>query len=404
MTTPPAASPLRAWLMRAAAILFGVLMAYLVIEALFRVQVVAYNLPENLQAVLRDVRAVPWADGRIVPPSLLRPDNYFGTAVRPGAVDDRQLANTGVQFNVTTLNWLDPNSHMGFRVDRPEWQPRWPVDAVIVGDSFSFCFVEWPDCFSEVLARDHNLSIVNLGVPATGSVGHQRVLDTFGLPYEPRIVIWQWYGNDFNDDYDLAVLSGEVKGPPPAPANRVYPDQPLARWLYEHSAIYALARTVALIPNPDNIPRNRIQQGSLDLYYGQQDTFNNFSFEGEPVQSGWPMSQQAILAARDQLAGGGSQLVIVLVPAKEETYQPLLEPALGGDWFSQVSEGRHKMLEFCQQEDLLCLDLTDELSRFAEQGEQVYWPTDIHLNARGNQIAADAIWRFIEEHGLLAQN
>jgi hypothetical protein len=390
-------------LARTAAVLFGLLAGWLLLEALLRIGYRA--LPTLIQETLRDVRITPFTETRIMPPALWRADNYFGSVSRPGAVNELQASSSSVMIHVTTTNWLDPQSHVGFRVDSPDWEPRWPVDAVVVGDSFTFCFSELEDCWVQMLDRDYGMSVVNLGQVATGSTSHLRILQTFGMPYEPRVVIWQWYCNDYNDDYGLAILSGtlpaDTYGGVPT---QTEPDKPILQWLYRYSAVYAIM--YALTNSQDELETFQTQvdpyhvrDGAIDITFGRP---YNLSYDmSNPKQEyGWESTQGALEEARDLVAEKNTPMVIVVIPAKEEVYRKLTEPYLGEDGIEMVSEGRLRLLEFCEKEGLICLDMTPVLTARAEAGEMVYYSDDIHLNEAGNALLAETLWQLLVEKGL----
>ncbi len=95
-----------------------------------------------------------------------------------------------MHFTVTTETlW---GSRAAFRT-RQELVDR-HVDAVAVGDSFTFCFTDENDCWVQRLGQLTDRNIINLGITSTGSVSHQRVLASFGMPLKPPLVIWQWFG------------------------------------------------------------------------------------------------------------------------------------------------------------------------------------------------------------------
>jgi hypothetical protein len=394
------ASPVRVWAERISLMLIGLLMGVIGAEVMLRLM--AYKLPVNLQLALQDVKMTPFGDTPVIRPSILRQDNYFGMITRPGAVDLIQYANAGVTQRVTTINWLDPNSHVGFRVPSTDWQPRWPVDVVAVGDSFTYCITEWEDCWVERLSSDYGLSVVNLGTPATGSVSHQRMLDTFGLAYEPRIVVWQWFGNDSFDDYWLSVYSGEiVPENNPLPPERVLSDFLPARFVQENSALYAIAYSLITSPSPGYVSKYHVQDGDLSLDFGTSDGAAAFDMGNAENTYGWERTKQAIIAARDELSARDIALVIVLIPTKEEVYEKWTRPVLGDEQMDMAPVGRRMMIEFCAEEKLACLDMTDALLEHSSKAEQIYWVTDFHLNPAGNKIVADALYDYLGELGLL---
>jgi len=391
----------RVWAGRLALVVAGLVIGLLLVEVLLRVTARMGLLPITLHDTLSDVRLVPWSDETVVPPQLVRTDSYFGSISRQADHYLWEVGGHAAILDLTTYNWLDPKSHVGFRVPDTSWQPRWPVDAVVVGDSFTFCFVTYPECWVSKLQSDYGLSMVNLGLPATGSVSHERVLDTFGLAYKPRIVLWQWWGNDSYEDTLLYAIQhpkpdkgGEVPGPCTTPSS-------LQRWLDTYSALGAMTHGLGCAVDPLAVDPYHVTSGAINLTFGSVWFRVPLDMSTKENKKGWPMTQDALLAANQMANGIGAKLVIVLIPAKEEVYQKLTEPYLGAQNLAIYSEGRNMMLGLCKTRGLTCFDVTPVLTQHANAGEQVYWPSDIHLNPAGNAILAQAVDDFLKAQGLV---
>jgi SGNH hydrolase-like domain, acetyltransferase AlgX len=397
----------RKWLGPAAAILFGVAAAWLLIEVLVRVAGVGGILPINLQSALRDVRVTPWSSATIVPPALMEPDDVFGTIVRPGFVDELQVASTGVTFHATTANPGSPESALGFRVPSPGWQATPPVDAIALGDSFTFCWTEYQDCWVTRLTADYGLQVANLGVPNTGSVSHLRVLTTNGLAYHPRVVIWQWYGNDAADDWAMqkggALDQGldvapdtalEATSPPPGAAASTRSQ------LRNYSALAAIIDRLARPPDVGITPRYHYNSAGLSLSFWYDVFPITFDMSQARNQTGWELSQEAILRAQSLAASAQSRLLIVIIPTKEIVYRDITSRFVSADQLAMLDTSRQAMLAFCADKKLWCLDATPNLTQHAQQGEQVYWPEDLHLNPAGNHILADAVADALRQEGI----
>jgi hypothetical protein len=407
-------STLRLWLGRTFAVLLGLIFALLLLEVFLRVATPLLPLP--LQLRLRQVKVTPFSEPPLDVNEKWWVDPYFGVVAGVNTSNRYQQVGPTI-VHLIAINWLDPNSNIGFRVPSANWQPRWPVDAVVVGDSFTFCVTEYADCWVQRLDTDHGLSVVNLGQYTTGSLSHQRLLETFGLPYEPRLVIWQWYGNDFNDDYGLARLGQAAGATKPKPAY-VEPDtkpqsvtldnplSPVMRWLRVNSATWhvlspALTSVQRTAAGQDlSLFPYQIHDGNIDFAYGNQYTRLSWDLSNPNNRQGFAITRQAILETRDKLALTHTPLIIVLIPTKEEVYRPWVEKQLGSAWLDTLTEGRFKMLDFCREENLLCLDATPNLIAHANQRELVYWPNDAHLNPLGNHILSDAVWDFLTRQGL----
>jgi hypothetical protein len=406
---PQQKNSLKGWLARLGAVLFGLLLAWLLLEILLRL--VTPILPPLIQAHIEQVRTTPFSP---LPPAatpFYRRDAYFGMIARQDASNSYQLEQNGTKaFRETTINWLDPNSQVGFRVPSKDWQPRWPVDAVVVGDSFSFCITDYADCWVQRLDTDHGLSVVNLGLDATGTTSHQRILETFGLPYKPRMVIWQWYGNDFNDDYGL-LSSQDITNPflvvPAGPGPQVKRRPSIGKWLSEYSdafVISSLALNAVSRPPPSLAffrDLYQLHDGTIDFTFGRPYVQESFDLSNPKNQQGLETSQQALHEAHARLAASGISLVLVLIPSKEEVYRQWTEGQLGSAWFDSVGKGRQEMHNVCQTENLQCLDMAPILTSHANRREMVYWPDDFHLNPSGNRIVSDSVWEFLAQQGLV---
>jgi hypothetical protein len=401
-------SPAVRWAGRLIAVLFGVLFAWLLLELFLRIAYPA--LPYVLQAPLREVHVTPFTEKKILPPAVVQPDSDYQNVTRNHVDNELQYLVPTVGIHITTKNIMDENSHVGFRVPDSSWEPRWPVDAVFVGDSHTFCFTEYEDCWVRRLDTQYGMSVVNLGQGATGSISHRNILMKFGLLYEPRFVVWQWYGNDMNEDYGMAVT---YEGLPPvaepndAPAEEPRPPKgPVAEWLSANSAVYVIFDLLRS-SEAERYRYNRFvdpyyfEDGELAMGYGRDSTMIGFDLSLEKTQIGLELGQEAIRDTKAVLDGKGIPLVMVLLPTKEEVYARWTEPTLGAEKLAMLAEGRQRMAAFCEEEGILCVDVTAELTAKANEGVQLFYPDDNHMNAAGNALLADVVWRFLVDAGLM---
>ena len=92
------------------------------------------------------------------------------------------------------------------------------------------------------------------------------------------------------------------------------------------------------------------------------------------------------------IAGQVEELLGVpgLVRGADQLPVPVLrEPLLGADKLALLDQPYAMMQAFCEAENLTCLDLMPIFTPYAEAGEQLYYTTDMHLNARGNALLAE---------------
>lgn len=392
---------------RSIAIIFGILTAWLLIEILLRVTYPV--LPYIIKAPLRYMHVTPFSDTPMLPVPAIAFDNEFQVIAHNHLENELQYLVPSVPLHITTSNWLDPNSHVGFRVPAADCEPRWPVQALFIGDSFTFCFTEYEDCWVQILSDKYGMSVVNMGQTATGSISHLHILQKFGLLYKPQIVVWQWYGNDYNEDYGMATkYMGMEPVEPPTPKPATPPQSALEKWLNVNSAVYIIYNFVFSSEAEQyqltrSVDPYHVQDGGLDIYFGRDTTMIGHDVSLPRNEVGLELSQQAIRDSRNFLDQAGIPLVLVLIPTKEEVYARWTEPILGKDALDALREGRQRMLDFCEEEGLICLDMTETLTAAASEGQQVYFVKDNHINAAGNAIVADTVWQFLQAQQLVAR-
>lgn len=331
------------------------------------------------------------------------PDHYF--ILKPGLVNALQFGSPKVRFRVSTIELWDGGG-IGFRT-RPV---SYFVDAVVVGDSFGFCFTERADCWVTHLERESGLGIVNLSQPGTGSHSHLLILRDFATPLTPALVIWQFFGNDFNDDYGLFSASGKLASLEEEKADDQTVDQPsgIQSWLRGHSALYAVLESIASggQGHRDTEAAQFDDRFSATLPSGEQLRFGQtyepsaMDMSREVNQAGYEISRAAFAAAQELISSWGGHLVVVLVPTREEVYRSVTAAAMG-DELDKIGSARLAMLDLCAELKLVCYDALADLKNAAVTSELLYYSDDLHLNPLGNRVFAERLHGWLEAVGLL---
>jgi hypothetical protein len=382
----------RTWLARLGGIALGLLLAWLLLEVLLRVGFDV--LSPRAQGAIENVRVVPWDEARLVPVPPFNWDTDYQRVLQPG------LHNFKLHTGQDTIH-IDSISLWGSRVGLRSRPPQWPMQVAVFGDSFSMCFVEFKDCWVERLHSDYGWSVMNLGETSTGTRAHLQMLKTFGIPLQPQIVVWQWYGNDFNDDYGLGLLRGEYAPMDQAPQLTPGPD---FGWLAQYSAVYATIRDWLwrATHEPPHAWGRFVDILGTKMRVG--DDYNLYGFDLSRPSNAYGYQQtvealdEAASLIRDDLH---AELVIVLIPTKEEVYASYLTDVLSQVYLDNLSEGRQRMLALCATRGWRCLDATDALRAAADSGELLYHWYDLHINPRGNAIVAKLVGDYLLQEGLL---
>ena len=334
-------------------------------------------------------------------------DHYF--IVKPGLENSLQYGSPSVSFRLNTIE-LWEGGGIGFR-NRPV---DYFVDAVVVGDSFTFCFTEREDCWVTHLEENTGMGMVNLGQPATGTRSHYLILDGYGKPYQPPLVIWQFFNNDFNDDYGLLVsrgeterLDGDVLADAEANENPIDTDG-LDGWLRTNSVAFAVLEVVVTGTRGGVDPSDHqfgeryevlLDNGEL-LGFGQPYEPVAMDMQRPANQVGREASRETFVQAVDLVESWSGKLVVVLLPTREEVYESLTADLLGDD-LNKIKSARLAMLDDCEALNLLCYDVLGDLQIAVEQGESLYYYDDMHLNPNGNRIFATLVQTWLAEQGLL---
>lgn len=387
---------------------FVIIIAWLIVIAVLLelgLRLFVAALPPRLQEVTHIVvRGVPF------PETWDRawtrnPDHYF--ILKPGLVNALQFGSPKVRFHVSTIELWDGGG-IGFRT-RPV---NYFADMVVVGDSFAFCFTERADCWVTHLEQDSGLGLVNLSQPGTGSHSHLLILQDFAKPLTPRLVIWQFFGNDFNDDYGLFSASGKLT---PLEEEKVEvqvvaEQSGLQRWLRGRSALYAVVESIVSGGQRYRDPGaaqfddrySAILPSGEQLHFGQTYEARAMDMSREVNQAGYEISRAAFAAARELVSSWGGRLVVALVPTREEVYQSVTVAALGDD-LGKIGSARRAMLDLCVELQLVCYDALADLQKRAAGSDLFYYSDDLHFNPLGNRVFAELLREWLASGGSLDQ-
>lgn len=391
--TKTATLRLKKLISRLVLVVFGLAMSWLFLEIVMRV---GFDLlPANFQAQIQHVQRVPWSDERIIPRIPWVIDRDFQLRLPPG-MKDFLVHWSDAKFTFNTVSAWDGH-RAGFRSD----PPRWPLDAVVFGDSFSFCWTKLEDCWVHRLQTDDDWHIFNAAIPGTGTTAQFNLMKEIVPPYKPKIVLWTWYNNDISDDYDLARIRGEVGELQGAPLPDAPPEpEGLARY----SAVYNLI-AMWLTPAP---PKKSTYQHYWSLNVNGRVMSihtNEYPYTSDLAWAankfGWSHNVQSHDEAAAFVAGLNAKLILVVIPTKEEAYSAYLQDTLGQAYIDQISVTRRALLDQCTKQGWYCIDLLPAFQDAIKNGQTIYYAFDSHLNVSGNKLLAELVRSYVEKNKLL---
>ena len=264
---------------------------------------------------------------------------------------------------------------------------RTRADVVLIGDSFVEAgLVPLEETVAARLERSLAVPVENLGCSGYGPQQERIVLERYGLPMQPKSVVWFFFeGNDLLDvpRYDEARRTGGQ-------------DPGRTRFL-ARSLVANLARRVGLLlsrrPGED---ASEARERRAFLRSGSDRTALYFAFAAGPLtgadRASLVRAQETIRTAAERARGAGARFLLAFVPTKFRVHEGLLEL----DAASRLSTWRTNELpqllaSFTAEAGIEWIDLTPPLRAAAGKGELTYFPDDGHWSPRGHAVVAAAI-------------
>lgn len=315
---------------------------------------------------------------------------------------------------------------MGFPNSQYEWQSQY--DIVVTGDSFTVRTS--PQTWIEILAEQSDSSILTLGAQSWGTLNQEKAIQLFGLDKQPKWVILLYFeGND------LLNVQQYLERKESGLDWRAYDYQGTSffrRLLTPHLLRFFGNRMMADDEQPGKTyiypMKASTEVGEIDVVFkdihllpisADYETLAN-SDEFEAVQ-------QALLNIDQMVRNQNGRFLVVYVPSKEHVlWSRIWDPQDVNNILARtstvtLSEGTSGRLQFEPQylsfaefnenhraQEQLLSDFTTEnnieflnltpifWNESIENGE-FYHFADVHWNQAGNQLAADAIWQYMQK-------
>ena len=357
----------------------------LLIVGSFLFVLLLFEIPALIQVV--DYRTIigpthAWWAPNITDPELLhihRPRAHQSGTARGGDI------STVFQIpppDLTQFHWDVTYDHNGFRNETDLKS----ADIVVIGDSFvEGLTVTDAELTTSRLAQSQGKVVANLGQSTYGPLEELVVLKRYGLPLQPRTVIWMFSeGSDLTDvtHYHRAMQD-------PASFWRSYRARSFTR-----SAVNEVRRLFAA--HTEKSP-GASHSGVLQTSNGNKLTLY-FMYPAPPLTqenlSALDETAATIGTAHKLCAAQGARLILVYVPTKFSVFHSFCrfpQESKCRDWVvSDLPDRLQKALGSISPE-VGYLDLTPALMNAVKTGTLPYYPDDEHWSPEGHKVAAEAI-------------
>ena len=271
----------------------------------------------------------------------------------------------------------------GFRNPSP-----WPdsADIVVVGDSEVFGFgVSDDSMWTNVLQHElPHTRVINLGLSMMAPEQYRRVYEKFGARVHPKLLIFGLFPeNDLSDqvEFDKWLAAG-------SPGN-------FAKWKYVHGAtpsrLQSLLQRSALywfvyISRHRDHRSNEVKPQTFAD--GSQLHFAPYFLQREarlstPKSAAFQSVMRSIEQCREEAARNGTAMLVIMLSTREDVYLPLRGdsvPRLMAPFANALAE-----------RGIPYLDLTAPMQRVAREGKRLFFEVDLHPDAAGSRVIADAV-------------
>jgi len=254
---------------------------------------------------------------------------------------------------------------------------------------------------------------LNGGVFDWGPVNEYRYLRQSGPELSPDLVVQFFYvGNDVDDCFPLSRSElrdlerpgatvderGSLQLLPWTPHEATSSELVLG-WLSRHSTAFRAYET-GVVDKVRYQPRSRqpVEGRLLQIFAAK---------EGRAESRAWETIDALLSATRDEAQRLGARFALVIVPSKWQVHRE--------DWSELLAErgevdddrwtrGRpdRRLVRLAAARGIPVLDLLSTLRESAGRGQRLYYSRDIHWNATGHAIAAEAVARFVADQELLS--
>jgi len=311
------------------------------------------------------------------------------------------------------------------------------VNIAALGDSFTDALTipaeaSWP----MRLQRRLGVPVQNYGTAGFGPQQELLVLRDFVVRHRPSHVVLAYFaGNDLIDaerfeQFQRGHAEGSTLGWPIKDvydrADTWFVSSALsasASWLASRQRPFVVSAAAAEPPHDPIIAAHAPFEGGLFSLQVQGHLLQwafmppylnmmNYSERELRARRGWRLTRDAILAMQQTSRDAGADFTVMFLPFKSQVYWPLLERSLTADALHHALEFYLKdngrsidvdamrqnrlaqnaiLRDLCQSAGIPFLDTTSMLQQHVEQGENVYFPDESHLNEIGQRLVADAL-------------
>lgn len=353
-----------------------------------------------------------WLSRRILPTQAEVQAGQPQQAVIP----DRRGAGLSRMIPGTSLARLYEEFHPGYVEYRDAWgyfnpphPPNTYFPVVIAGDSF--CLSLGTQNIAQVLASLGNIPVYNHALHGSGPfLELQRFLFSTRFIPPPKVVIWDLIGRELGAPLferqpveawlqRINVWENKIQQAARNPIqwHWLTPRALQKEWPATSLLAYYSRRTWAWLQLA------LFRQWPMDVLGGEDPQFGPMLFYRDNLrilplltpENNVPGIVKMVARLAEGLRAEGMELVVLLVPEKEQIHLRALPPA--DQQAVSASLPLFGVLESALSEKgIRVVNLLPVFQKATAAGQRLYWRDDTHWNDAGIRLAAEEVWRVVE--------
>jgi hypothetical protein len=311
------------------------------------------------------------------------------------------------------------NNEIGMRDTRQmKSYKKYPYKILAIGDSFTYGWgVNDDETFCKLLEKKINkdsVAVLNAGASGSGTDYALRFFQVRGPELSPKVVLYFYYENDFVDNsenryYTIkkdSIVSKEINQS--ANLNAIQKnklaDSKIYNWFASHSHLFNMIRTqVGILWNKKVKQENQNQQATI-----QRATSDNQSVIPTSAQD-IPKTIEISKVENDQfyptyvylkalaknVEKSGGKFYTFFIPSNKS----IIEYQNSG-----TMSHEKVIVDFCKANNIKVYSFKDVIMKHKDPFRAFYFPTDLHWNKDGNELAADYLYQVLKQELFSPQN
>ncbi len=293
-----------------------------------------------------------------------------------------------------------------------------PYKILAIGDSFTYGWgVNDNETFCKLVEKKINrdsVAILNAGASGSGTDYALKFFQVRGPELAPKVVLYFYYENDFVDNSENRYFTIQQDSIIPKGINEAtnlnaiqknkLANSKVYNWFASHSHLFNMIRTqVGIMWNKKVKQENQNQQGATPTATAENKSATPSSAPNTPTVTEQPKPENDrfyptyvyIKALAKNVEQSGGKFYTFFIPSNKSIaeYQK-----------SGTMSHEKVIVDFCKANNIKVYSFKDVIMKHKDPFKAYYFPTDLHWNKAGNQVAAVYLYQVLNQELFSPQN